>query len=111
MQCPQCGYSSDKKQRSNNQNRYYRGVVIARLSEHTGFTPEEMHEVLKWKFLRGWKTLNTKQGFKEAEYTRSTAELDTKEFEAYMTKVREFASIELSCWIPEPNEQIACGAL
>lgn len=104
MICKVCGWSSDKKQRSSNQNRYYFGVVIPCLSEHTGFTVNEMHEVLKYKFLKGWKTLKTKKYYVEAEYVRSTTDLNTSEFEDYMTKVREFASIELSCYIPEPNE-------
>ncbi len=58
-------------------------------------------------FLKGWKTLKTRKGeYKEAEYARSTTELDTKSFEEYMTQVREWASIEISCWIPEPNESL-----
>lgn len=29
---------------------YYRGVVLDALSEHLGYTPEEMHEILQLKF-------------------------------------------------------------
>lgn len=106
MICKQCGYSSDKKGRSNNQNRYYWGVVLPTLSEHTGFTINEAHEVMKYRFLKGWKTVKTNKDYMEVEYIRSTTDLDTKSFEEYMTKVREFASIGLSCWIPEPNESL-----
>lgn len=104
--CPRCGYIEDKKQRSGNQNRYYWGIVLKILSEHTGFTIDEIHEVLKVKFLRAWKSLDTKNGYIEAEYIQSTADLGTGEFEDYLTKIREWASIELSCWVPEPNEQL-----
>ena len=38
------------KKRSNPQNRYYHGCVLKYLSETTGFTVTEMHEVLKAKF-------------------------------------------------------------
>lgn len=104
MICAQCGYSNGKKQRSNNQNKYYWGCVLPRISEHTGFTIEESHEVMKYRFLKGWKTVKTSKDQMEIEYIRSTTDLDTKSFEEYMIKVREFASIALQCWIPEPNE-------
>ncbi len=107
MNCPRCGYSTEKKQRSNPQNKYYWGCVLPRISEHTGFTINEAHEVLKAKFLPGWKTLKTRKGeYIEAPYVRSTTELDTKSFEDYMTQVREFASITLGVWIPEPNQEL-----
>jgi hypothetical protein len=35
---------------------------------------------------------------------RSTATLSTLEMEDYLARVREFASMELGCYIPEPNE-------
>lgn len=108
MKCSQCGYSTDPKQRSNNQNRYYYGVCIRLLCEHTGYTPEEVHEVLKHKFLR--KTLwiqHNHEGVKEmTEITRSTISLKTKEFEEYLTSIRQWASLCLGVNIPEPNENI-----
>ena len=104
MQCPACGYSTDKSPRSNNQNRYYWGIVLKRISEHTGFTIDETHEVLKAKFLRAWKSLDTKKGYIEVEYAKSTRDLNTKEFEDYMTQIREWASIDIGVWVPEPNE-------
>lgn len=106
MICKQCGWSSDKKQRSSSQNRYYFGVVLPRISEHTGFTTEEAHEVLKYRFLKSWKTIKTTRGHEEVEYIRSTTDLNTSEFEAYMSKVREFSSQNLQCWVPEPHESL-----
>jgi len=82
--------------------------VIERLSLHIGYTRDEMHEILKHKFLKTWKTLPTKEGAEEIEITRSTTDLNTQEFESFMTDVREWASIHLGCWIPEPNEEATC---
>lgn len=93
-----------RKDRSNNQNRYYWGVVVKLLSEHTGFNEDEMHEVLKYKFLTEKKILSTKKGWEDVSISTSTTRLTTKQFEEFMTKVRQWASIELDCYIPEPNE-------
>ena len=82
--------------RSNNQNRYYWGVVVPLLVNATGYTTEEMHEALKMLFL---KDLTRK-----IPTLRSTADLTTTEFEDYLGKVRMWAAQELSCVIPEPNE-------
>ena len=39
-----------KSKRSDQQNRYYWGVVIEILANHCGYEAEEMHEALKIKF-------------------------------------------------------------
>lgn len=100
--CPTC-HRSIKQDRSNNQNRYYWGVVINMLSEHTGFTPSEMHEVLKYRFLSYPRILISKTPEKVL-IAKSTTNLTTKEFEEFMTRVRQWASIDLGLWIPEPNQ-------
>lgn len=84
------------KQRSNQENRYYWGVVVKLLSEHTGYSDDEMHDALRMLFLKdhaeGLPTL------------KSTASLSTVDFEDYMSKVRQWASQELQVYVPEPNE-------
>jgi hypothetical protein len=85
-----------KTSRSNNQNAYYWGVVLEILSEHLGYTPDEMHEILKFKFLKTVKA--------DMEYVKSTTKLNTVEFEDYLTKIKQWAASELSCVIPDPNE-------
>lgn len=87
--------------RSNKQNAYYWGVVIEILSAHTGFSKDEMHEVLRNKFLRKYKVLPTGE---EIKITKSTAELNTVEFENYLESIRKFSDIELGVTIPLPNE-------
>ena len=88
-----------RKDRSSNQNRYYFGVVISLLSKHTGYTPEEIHSLLKEKFLSKIIVL----AGKDEKIPRSSTELSTIEWEKWMTEIREWSAQELSCVIPEPN--------
>ena len=37
--------------RSNQQNSYYWGVVVAMIAEAAGYTPEEAHDALRMQFL------------------------------------------------------------
>lgn len=90
------------KVRSNNQNRYYHGVVVKILSDDTGHTTEEMHEILKAKFLgRKFVTI----GSVEVEVTKSTTDCTTEEFEHYLEQIRAFAATNLGIRIPLPNGQ------
>lgn len=105
--CPAC-HRVVRKDRSNNQNRYYWGVVLdAFQNSEIGYTKDEWHEFLKHKFLTDKKLFLIVKGKKlieDFETTKSTTDLTTKEFEEFMTRVRQWASIELGIWIPEPNE-------
>ncbi len=85
-----------KKGRSNNQNSYYWAVVVEILSKELGYTPDEIHEALKMKFL-------VKHTGKIPTYV-STTKLSTVKMEEYLTKVREWASSFLGCYIPLPGE-------
>lgn len=90
----------EKSQRSLNQNSYYWGVVLKVLSEHTGYDPDDIHEICRYMFLKSFKTV----GSKELEYVKSTADLNTAEFEEYLEKIRRWAAVELNCYTPLPNE-------
>lgn len=85
-----------KKQRSIAENSYYWGVVIEILKDHCGYDAEEMHEALKFKFLR--------KGKEGLETVVSTTKLSTAAFEDYLETIRIWASKELNCFIPLPNE-------
>lgn len=85
-----------KKSRSNQQNRYYWGVVCKLVSDHTGYMPEEVHQIMAEKFLSYEKDGRV--------FTRSTTKLKTAEFEDYMEKCRRWAAMELQVYIPLPNE-------
>lgn len=90
-----------KKRRSNDLNAYYWGAVIKILSDFTGFEKEEMHEVLKLKFL-----LNKKQmpDGKWIEYTKSTKGLNSEDMIEYVEQIKRWATSELDVYIPDPNE-------
>src|SRR5690606_15004888 len=84
-----------RKSRSDNENRYYWGVVVELLSKELGYEREEMHEALKWQFLRDES--------RKIPTVRSTADLSTVEFEDYLSRIRRWASIEMEINIPLPN--------
>ena len=82
-----------RRRRSMPQNAWYWGCVIPVLAEHCGYDAEEMHEALKWRFLKKHEgPLPT---------VRSTADLDTAEFSEYIEQVRRLAA-EIGCAIPSP---------
>ncbi len=85
-----------KTSRSDQQNRYYWGVVVKILSDSFGYTPEEMHEALKWQFLR-------KKGVKIPTVI-STTKLTTTQFKNYTEKIQRWASMEYGVMIPDPSE-------
>lgn len=91
--------------RSGQANRYYWGVVIAALSAHTGYTPDELHELLKMRFLPKRLTMAKGNGEIHGEYVLggSTRKMTVSEFFAYVEQVRQFAA-ELDCYTPDPNE-------
>lgn len=89
-----------KETRSDNQNKYMWGVVYEILSEQLGYSTEEIHEIMKYKFLRA--TMGG--GGQVYELVKSTTKLSTTEMETYLENIRRFASAELNCYIPLPNE-------
>lgn len=94
-----------KNDRSDNQNRYYWGICIKIISEFTGYSDEEVHELLKSLFLKKKIDVKTSKGVTERHtVVGSTAKLNTAEFEEYLAKIRQWGSEELNCYIPEPNE-------
>jgi hypothetical protein len=85
-----------KSKRSDNQSRYYFGVVCKVLGDYFGYETDEMHEALKIKFLR--------TGAADLETVRSTTKMNTAEFEEYLERVRRWASAEYGVVVPLPNE-------
>lgn len=94
-----------EKNRSNQENSYYWSVPIELISKHTGYSDEEVHELLKSLFLKKKIDVKTKEGITERHtIVRSTSTLTTVEFEEYLSKIRQWASQELSVYVPEPHE-------
>ena len=87
--------------RSMNENNYYWAVIVKILGDHFGYTPEEMHEALKFKFLRI-------ENPGKPTTVRSTASEDftTIDAETYYENIRRWAAIEYGVVIPLPNEGI-----
>ena len=85
-----------KRNRSAEQNAYMWGVVYKLISDETGYTPDEVHQLMAERFLGYEKNGHT--------FVRSTTSLNTAEMEEYLSAVRMFASSDLHCYIPLPNE-------
>ena len=86
--------------RTNQQSRYLFGVVYELISEATGYTKEEVHEMMKSILLKDHKEVAGKR------YTviRSTHDLTTVEMGEYIENVKRFASTELQLNIPEASK-------
>lgn len=85
-----------KKRRTDNQNKYYWGVVIPILCESLGYSDEEMHEALKWKFLRN-------RDKEKLPTVKSTSGLSTIEFNNYINEIVRWSAQE-GIIIPDPNQ-------
>lgn len=92
-----------KPTRSLAQSRYYWGVVLAYLSEETGYTKDEAHQLMQRMFLKYAKDVPDK---KTQMFVRSTTSLSTIEMNEYIEQIRTFAVSELGIYIPDPNEII-----
>ena len=91
--------------RSLPQLKYYWSTIVELLAEHTGYTKNEIHEILKMTFLSEVIMLNQKSGIREIRITNSTGDKTTAEIEQYYSDIRQWASKELNCYIPLPNEE------
>ena len=85
-----------KTSRSTLQNSYYFGVVVEILAKELGYDKDEIHEILKYKFLQ-----SNAMGM---PYIKSTTKLSTGEFEEYLSKIKQWAAEFLHIVIPDPNE-------
>lgn len=92
--------------RSLDQNAYYWGVVVQLLSEHTGYTPDEIHGLLKAKFLPKRLAVCDGNGEIQDELVLggSTRNLNKLEFGDYMESIRQWAAEMLDVVIPDPDQ-------
>ena len=98
---------SVKKQRnnrSNMQNNYYWACIVQTLSEELGYFPNEIHDILRAKFLNEWEMLEINDKKIGINKIGSTATLDTKAFEIYADQIRIWALTELGIRLMMPNE-------
>ncbi len=91
--------------RSVAQNAYLWSTVYAYVSEHTGFTAEEVHEWAKCRFLPKSLAFSNGNGVVVDAFVigGSTTQLDTKGMTDYIEAIRTFALENLGLEIPDPQ--------
>ena len=88
------------KKRSNLQMGWYWGVAVKLISEHTGYFPYQVHEILKAHLL-GTHTATI--GNVKVEVPNTTKELSTTDMMGYANQIQAFASSEIEVTIPDPD--------
>ena len=101
-----------KRFRSDVQNAYYWGVVVAMISQRLRELGHDVdrdltHEFLKGRFL--YTELTDPTSGEVMKIPRKTSELATEEFMEYVEHVKQFAAETLDIYIPDPNEQLEIG--
>ncbi len=93
-----------QRKRTLDQNKYYWGVVIKALSEHTGYTPGEMHEELLGIYV-GWEDRSFR-GHTRAYPRRTTTTPETMETLDFAGLIETGYRIgaELGVYIPPPEK-------
>lgn len=93
--------------RSLSQNAWYWGVIVELISEHTGYTPDEVHELLKAKFIPKKLAVQDGNGEIKGEFVigGSTQKLNKLTFGEYCEAIRQWAAQDLDIVIPDPVEQ------
>jgi len=86
----------ERHTRSLSQNKYYWGVIIQILSDYFGYDKEEMHEALKFKFLKRHEDT-------DLVTVGSTAKLSTAGFTEYIDDIIRWASTEYQVIIPSAD--------
>lgn len=94
-----------RPRRSDRQNAYYWPCFVQQLGaylrdqgEH--YTDHQVHEILKHRFLRKSGEVNGEN----VEYTQSTADLNTVEFNAYLDACAAWLADFFGIIVPEPSE-------
>ena len=99
-----------KRTRSNQQNRYYWGVIIplvqSGLEDVTGEmrSKNEVHEFLKFNF--NYKEIVNQSTGEVYREPKTTTTNSTTDMEVYHEEIRRFAHEFLSVEIPLPNEDL-----
>ena len=91
-----------KSQRSTQQNSFW-WALITILAKELGYSKDEMHEILKMKFLKR-ERVHEETG-EIIEYLGSTAKLNKSEFSDLVSNLQQWAS-ELNILLPDAGSQI-----
>ena len=88
-----------KTTRTLQQNKYLWGIVYKMISDETGYTVDEVHQLFKTLFRK--KHLDV--GEKRYVVVGSTADMNTIEFTDYIENIKRFSAENLSLNIPESD--------
>lgn len=90
--------------RSLSQNAWYWAGIMGTISAHTGYTQDEVHELMKAMFLPKKLEILGKDG-ELVEFTigTTTTSLNKIEFGEYIEQIRQWAAETLELYIPDPE--------
>jgi hypothetical protein len=94
-----CEIKRFRKNRTSQQNRYYWGVIVDILSKELGYEPDEIHIMLREKFLRIHD-----ERYPDFVLAKSTSRLSTQEFNEFKENIQRWAAQKLGIYIPDPSE-------
>jgi len=110
LNCKEFTISIEKRRskRSNEQNKYYWGVVVSLMMQgliDIGYVMDEetTHDFIKTEF--NYKILVNEETGETKKIPISTSNLTKTEFSEMIEKIKIFASEWLGVYIPDPNEQ------
>lgn len=97
--------SRKRATRSQEQNAWYWSCLVGLVAEHTGYSPNEIHEVYKAKFLPKRLAMCDGNGEIKGEFVigGTTAKLTTVQFSDYCEEIRAWAAQDLGVHIPDPR--------
>ena len=90
--------------RSTKQNSYYWKCIVQELANSLGYFPDEMHDILRSKFLSEWEMIEINEKKIGINKIGSSRNLNTKAFEVYADQIRIWALTELGVRLMTPNE-------
>lgn len=89
-----------KEKHSDNQRRYYFGVVVKLISEECGWSKDYTHSFLATMFLKEYAQLKGKDYVVVLSFTS----LKTDTCSHYIEECKQWASIELGLFIPDAEK-------
>lgn len=97
--------SKARATRSRSQNAWYWACVVGLVAEHTGYTPDEIHEIYKAKFLPKRLAFADGNGEVVDQFVigGTTTRLDTLAFSEFCEAIRGWAADTLHVVIPDPQ--------
>jgi len=91
-----------RRKRSNDQNAYIHAVPLKLISDHTGYTMEEVKEWLCGEFM-GWEEYQLVDKLMHRPL-KTTSQMNTAEMTGFIEYMQWYGSSKLNLNIPSPNE-------